>query len=126
MAGEPGDSMGLVHDSIAIHLSADVFHVFGRGGWRHSLVCAAMGIPMCPSTASVFLGVVPSRTSGASFKHPNPRTEVRCWFSLGKLHKCAAVILTTNKVCRKTGEKENPTQTETNGLPAHSLSSCGN
>lgn len=56
MAGEPGDSMGLVHDSIAIHLSADVFHVFGRGGWRHSLVCAAMGIPVCPSTASVLWG----------------------------------------------------------------------
>lgn len=81
---------------------------------------------MCPSTAGVFVGVVPSHTSGASFKHPNPRTEVRCRFSLGKLHKCAAVLLTTNKACRKTGEKKNPTQTETNGLPAHSLSSCGN
>lgn len=120
---EPSDNMGLVHNSIASNLSADVF---GRGGWRHSLVCAAMGIPMCPSTAGVFVGVVPSHTSGVSFKHPNPRTEVRCRFSLGKLHKCAAVLLTTNKACRKTGEKKNPTQTETNGLPAHSLSSCGN
>lgn len=34
MAGEPGDSMGLVYDSIAVHLSADVFHMFsvGEGG----------------------------------------------------------------------------------------------
>lgn len=27
---EPSDNMGLVHDSIASNLSADVF---GRGGW---------------------------------------------------------------------------------------------
>ena len=72
----------------------------GTGGWGCSSahVHTALGLPLLAQT--LFIWGMPDHTSQASFKHPDPRTKVRCQSSLGEVtirtcsfRTCTSVLL---------------------------------